>query len=106
MYGKSAGLCQVARQDGKQQGGEVKNTKLNYIWPLLVLCGCNPTPEETTTADAQALVDSITYVRAKNGLCFGVGTVSRISSGGHVAINQMIVSADCMAAGFLEGVKR
>ncbi len=80
--------------------------KFKYTCLILVavLCGCTPTPEETTAADAQALVDLIKYVKAKNGLCFGVSTVSRISSGGHVAINQLIVSIDCGAVG-LKGEK-
>lgn len=63
------------------------------------LGGCTPTPEKTSAEDAQSLVDAMTYVKAKNGLCFGVATVSRISSGGNSAINQMIVPANCDKVG-------
>ena len=66
----------------------------------LILCstltGClTPEPQETKPEDAQSLVDSMVYVRAKNGICYGVATVLRMNTSGAVAENQMIVPADC-----------
>lgn len=67
------------------------------------LAGCDglltPDPIKTKPSDAQALVDHITYVKAKNGICFGVVSVDRISTGGHLAENQMLVTVDCEKAG-------
>lgn len=47
----------------------------------LALIGCSPSVEKTEPNEAQALADSFVYVKAKNGLCFGVSTTSRIDSG-------------------------
>ncbi len=65
----------------------------------IALSACTPTPEVTEVVDAKNVVDALTYVKAKNGLCFGVATVLRMNSGGHFAQNQMIVSVDCAKAG-------
>ena len=63
------------------------------------LCGCTPTPQNTHTADAQAVVDAMTYVKSKVGICYGVATVSRVSTTGSWAVNQMIVSVNCQSVG-------
>jgi hypothetical protein len=60
-----------------------------------VLSACAPSVEKTEEKDAQALVDSFTYVRAKSGLCFGIGTTSRLSSSGSVAYAVVVVPVDC-----------
>lgn len=66
----------------------------------VLLGGClTPEPKETKAEDAQKLVDSMRYVKAKNGLCFGVATVDRISTNGTLAMNQMIVQVDCARVG-------
>ena len=54
-----------------------------------------PEVEETKPTDAQSLVDGLVYVKAKNGLCFGVGTTSRVSTGGTVAMSNVLVQVDC-----------
>lgn len=60
------------------------------------LAGClTPDPRVTKPEDAQALVDAMVYVRAKNGACYGVATVVRVGTNGAAAENQMIVPADC-----------
>jgi hypothetical protein len=64
-----------------------------------VLYGCTQQPKETESDEAQTLVDSMKYVKAKNGLCFGVVTVDRFSSNGTTARNQMIVPAECSKIG-------
>ena len=66
-----------------------------YLILLALLVGCTPSVEKTETHDAVALVNSLVFVKAKNGLCYGVTSTSRISSNMTVAINQMIVSVDC-----------
>lgn len=68
-----------------------------------LLAGCDglltPDPIKTKPSDAQALVDHIVYVKAKNGICFGVVSVDRLSTGGHLAENQMLVTVDCEKVG-------
>lgn len=62
----------------------------------LLLAGCfEPSPKETTPQDAQALVDAMTYVKAKNGLCFGVATARRFSTDGSGALATLAVEVDC-----------
>jgi hypothetical protein len=64
------------------------------------LSGClEPTAEKTSVTDAQALVDAMTFVKSKHGLCFGIGTVSRISTNGTSAMSNVAVSVDCKAVG-------
>jgi hypothetical protein len=49
---------------------------------MLALTGClEPSAEVTKPNEAQALADALVYVKAKNGLCFGVGTTSRTKVG-------------------------
>lgn len=62
--------------------------------------GCTPTPLETTPADAQGIIDSMVYVKAKNGLCFGVATVQRVNSNGAIAQNIIAVSVPCVDVRF------
>lgn len=74
-----------------------------HCW-LLLLClaltGClEPSVKETKPDDAQTLVDSMVYVRAKNGLCFGVGTTSRMSTNGTLAYANQVVTVPCEAVG-------
>ena len=64
------------------------------------LSGCNWFDNEalqTSPKLAQDIVDTMTYVRAKNGLCFGVSTISRLDTGGKQAENQVVTWIDCKA---------
>jgi len=63
------------------------------------LGGCTPTPTVTKVDDAQKLVDAMTFVKAKNGLCYGVATVERLSSNATLAVNQSIVPVECGKVG-------
>ena len=66
----------------------------------LLLAGClEPDPVMTKPEDAQSLVDHITYVKDKKGLCYAVASVHRISTGGHLAENVMFTAVDCEKAG-------
>ncbi len=65
-----------------------------------LLSGClEPTPTKTETKDAQALVDAMTFVRHRSGLCFGVTTVEKVSTGGHLSMSVAMVQVDCAAVG-------
>lgn len=65
-----------------------------------MLTGClEPDPVVTKPEDAQALVDHITYVKDKRGICYAVASVHRISTGGHLAENVMFTAVDCEKAG-------
>jgi hypothetical protein len=67
---------------------------------LLSACDVlNPSAEKTEPVDAQALVDALVYVKAKNGLCFGVGTTSRISTGGSATYSNHVVNVLCEDVG-------
>jgi len=65
----------------------------------LTLSGCEgaftPEPVVTKSSDASKLVESIIYVKAKNGICFGVTGVGKLSTGGHYNESQMVVVVDC-----------
>jgi hypothetical protein len=64
------------------------------------LTGClEPDPVKTKPEDAQTLVDHITYVRDKHGICYAVASVQRMSTGGHVAENIMFTAVPCTAVG-------
>lgn len=64
------------------------------------LGGCTPDPKATKPQDAQAIVDMMTYVKAKNGICYGVATVERMSfPDARLAVNQMMVVVDCGRVG-------
>ena len=63
------------------------------------LAACTPTPQTTEPTEAQAVVDAMTYVKSKVGICYGVTTVTRISSSMTLAVNQMIVAVDCSKVG-------
>ena len=66
----------------------------------LALSGCfEPSAEVTKPDEAQALVDALVYVKAKNGLCLGVGTTSRIDTGAKVSYTNQIVTVPCAAVG-------
>lgn len=65
-----------------------------------MLTGCfEPVPEKTTPESAQELVDSMVFVKSKRGLCFGVGTISRMSSSGGFAMGNVVVPVDCKTVG-------
>jgi hypothetical protein len=64
------------------------------------LTGClEPSTEVTKPTEAQALADSLVYVKAKNGLCFGVGTTSRMDSGAKLSYTNQVVHVPCAAVG-------
>ena len=75
-------------------------TQILAISIALAIGACTPIPEKTKPDDAQAVVDAMTYVKSKAGPCYGVVTVSRISSNGSLAENQMIVAVECSEVGF------
>lgn len=65
-----------------------------------LLSGClEPESEKTSVKDAQALADAMTFVKSKHGLCFGIGTVSRMSTSATFAMNNVAVVVDCKAVG-------
>lgn len=65
-----------------------------------MVSGClEPEAEKTSVKDAQALVDAMTFVKSKHGLCFGIGTVSRMSTNATLAMNNVAVVVDCKAVG-------
>jgi hypothetical protein len=53
----------------------------------------------TKPTEAQALVDALVYVKAKNGLCFGVGTTSRMDTGARLSYTNQVVHVPCAAVG-------
>lgn len=80
------------------------NKKILMIAAVLAcaggLSGClEPTAEKTAEKDAQALADAMTFVKSKHGLCFGIGTVSRMSTNATLAMNNVAVVVDCKAVG-------
>lgn len=72
--------------------------KLLLVMSVCFLAACSK-PTTTDIADAKALVDSMTYVKAKNGLCFGVATYERLSTSISLANHLVITSVDCKAVG-------
>jgi hypothetical protein len=63
------------------------------------LTGCvQRSAEINKVSDAQALVDAITYVKAKNGLCFGVVTI-QTSTNLTVGEGNLLVVVDCNKVG-------
>lgn len=61
----------------------------------LALTGCSPTPEPATQKDAQELVDSMTYVKAKNGACFAVMQTGRLNSSITYSESVSVTQVDC-----------
>jgi hypothetical protein len=62
------------------------------------MTGClEPSAKVTKLDDAQTLANALVYVKAKNGLCFGVGTTSRMST------NATLVYSNCAAVGIRLG---
>lgn len=61
------------------------------------ITGClfDPEVEKTTQVHAQKLADSLVYVKARNGLCFGVTTTSRVATSGSAAVSNMMVNVPC-----------
>ena len=49
--------------------------------------------------DAMTLADALVYVKAKNGLCFGIGTTSRMDTGGRLSYTNQVVNVPCAAVG-------
>lgn len=65
-----------------------------------MLSGClEPGAEKTSEKEAQALVDAMTFVKSKHGICFGIGTISRMSTSGTLAMNNVAVVVDCKTVG-------
>lgn len=65
----------------------------------LAACDLTPKPVKTDVRDAAALVDSLEFHKSKIGVCFGITSVRRMSSGGHLAENQMITYVPCKEVG-------
>lgn len=82
---------------GTSQGRALR--LISLLGLALALSGCAPTPQETAPNEAQALVGSMVYVRAKNGLCFGVSTTARLDTGGKLSQTNQVVHVPCAAAG-------
>lgn len=76
---------------------------LKYITILctaLTLSAClEPTPQTTKPTDAQALVNSFVYVKAKNNLCFGISTTQRMDTGFKVSETVQVVNVPCKDVG-------
>lgn len=73
----------------------------------LLLTGClEPEVERTEPLHAKKLIESLQYIKAKNGLCFGVTTVSRKNTNGVVAMNNIVVNVNCDEAGLNKTRKR
>ena len=67
---------------------------------MLALTGClEPSAEVTKPDEAQALADALVYVKAKNGLCFGVGTTSRMDTGAKLSYTNQVVNVPCAVVG-------
>jgi hypothetical protein len=66
---------------------------------LFTGCTLKPEPVETKSNDAQEIVNSLEYVKAKNGLCFGVSTVMKMSTNMSFSNNVVVVSVDCAKVG-------
>ena len=70
------------------------------ICAALLIAGCRMTePSETPAADAREVVDSLVYVKARNGICFGVTTMTRLSSSGSITENVLLVSVSWEGVG-------
>lgn len=70
------------------------------IFVVSVLVGCKLTsPTETDRKSVQEVADSLHYVKARNGLCFGVTLMERISTSGAYTENFLIVNVPCQAVG-------
>ena len=76
-----------------------RNIILAVAFVGLFAAACTPTPVDTAAGDADDLVNSFVYVKANNGLCFGVTTVSRVSSGGQYSLTSPVVNVSCHAVG-------
>lgn len=73
---------------------------LGVLLASAALSGClEPSAEATKPTDAQALVDAMVYVKAKNGLCFGIATTSRMSTNVSIAYSNVAVVVPCGAVG-------
>lgn len=68
----------------------------------IFLAGCNwfqPLVEETKPQQVSEIVESFQYIKAKNGLCFGVTTTARLNTGGNFAYNNHVVNVSCEKIG-------
>lgn len=74
--------------------------KTPIICAALLIAGCRMTePSETPVEDAREVVESLVYVKARNGLCFGVTTMTRGSSSGSFTENVLLASIPCEGVG-------
>ena len=84
----------------KQKVMTMKRFAMTWMMFVMVFMpGCKPTVSETRIDDAQSYIDGLEYLKAKNGLCFGVVTVYRIGTNGAAAQNSMITHVPCDAVG-------
>lgn len=95
-------LLQVVMRLANNNLTEKKMKRFTLVGMMMLMAfmvGCKPTVSETITDDAQSYVDEMKYLKAKNGLCFGVVTVYRIGTNGAAAQNSMITHVPCDAVG-------
>ena len=76
---------------------------MKYLFILVaavLLTGClEPDAVRTKPEDAQSLVDHITYVKDKHGICYAVVSVVRVSTRGGFAENIMMAAVPCDKVG-------
>lgn len=67
---------------------------------VFILTGClDNSATNTDPAMAKDLVNSMVYVKAQNGLCFGVASFDKIDTGAKASTTQVVVSVDCNKIG-------
>ena len=75
-------------------------TTILILLAAAAMSGClEPSAETTKPTDAQTLAEALVYVKAKNGLCFGVGTTSRMDTGARLSYTNQLVHVPCAAVG-------
>lgn len=108
----SSGSTAIYHADGRieetitysNQEVKMTNPNLKYIMTFLsvllcvFLCACTPSPDKTSKNTAQDLVDALTFVKDKHGICYGVATVTKISYKDY-AMSQMLTVVDCQKVG-------
>lgn len=68
---------------------------LLIVVAIALLSACAPKPEKTAPKDASAFVNSFVYTKANNGLCFAVGTYSRLDTNADTSYELVVVNVPC-----------